>query len=208
MVTTKTTAMDQDLMQTALRAILDPTTVPGPDGYFVTEGQPVCITADKTIKPCGPGEDADGIATESLFWTQVPGAAGQLLARPDDRTRVSWLPFKYGRKVLRVPIGPGGLQAGNRVAYDPTTMAYVAAQPLGATIEATTTVDATDLEGTIPEGETQVTSTGAQPAVTVAGAVTAATTATATLAGTALPTDEVGICWQGGIETAMGLIIV
>lgn len=185
---------------------------PDADGFYYKAGQLVEIVADETIKVATTAGAAIGILDDSITVKTNPNGL-------DGRTRVTVLPFGY-RRVLRMT-AEGNLTAGTRVCQGTTSkLAVKAMAPLAATLTvdatglaAATTVDASALTGSIPTGETQVTSTAAQPTVTISGNVTATTTlsgdvtATATLTGGILPEKEIGIVWKGAANGQVALIL-
>lgn len=183
------------------------------DGFYYAAGQLVEIAADETIKAAATVGAAIGILEDSITVKTNPNGL-------DARTRVTVLPFGY-RRVLRMT-AEGDLTAGTRVCQGTTSkqavkaMAALAAAVTveGSGLTATTTVDATGLAGSIPTGDTPVTSDGAQPTVAIAGAVTATTAivgdvtaATATISGGILPEKEIGIVWKGAANGKVALIL-
>ena len=183
------------------------------DGFYYKAKQLVEIAADETIKVAATEGAAIGILEDSITTKTNPNGL-------DARTRVTVLPFGY-RRVLRMT-AEGDLTAGTRVCQGTTSkqavkaMADLAAAVVveGSGLTATTTVDAAGLSGSVPAGETPVTSDGAQPTVAITGDVTATTTVTgdvtaaaATLSGGILPEKEIGIVWKGAANGKEALIL-
>jgi len=183
------------------------------DGFYYKAKQLVEIVADETIKVAATEGAAIGILEDSITTKTNPNGL-------DARTRVTVLPFGY-RRVLRMT-AEGDLTAGTRVCQGTTSkqavkaMADLAAAVVveGSGLTATTTVDAAGLSGSVPAGETPVTSDGAQPTVAITGDVTATTTVTgdvtaaaATLSGGILPEKEIGIVWKGAANGKEALIL-
>lgn len=183
------------------------------DGFYYKAGQLVEIAADETIKAAATAGAAIGILEDSITVKTNPNGL-------DARTRVTVLPFGY-RRVLRMT-AEGDLTAGTRVCQGIISkqavkaMADLAAAVVveGSGLTATTTVDATGLSGSVPAGETPVTSAAAQPTVAITGDVTATTTVTgdvtaaaATLTGGILPEKEIGIVWKGAANGKEALIL-
>ena len=183
------------------------------DGFYYKAKQLVEIAADETIKVAATEGAAIGILEDSITVKTNPNGL-------DARTRVTVLPFGY-RRVLRMT-AEGDLTAGTRVCQGIISkqavkaMADLAAAVVveGSGLTATTTVDAAGLSGSVPAGETPVTSDGAQPTVAITGDVTATTTVTgdvtaaaATLSGGILPEKEIGIVWKGAANGKVALIL-
>lgn len=183
------------------------------DGYYYRAGQLVEITGDEQVGIATAANKAVGILLDSITTKTNPRGL-------DDRTRVSVHFFGY-RKILRVT-AEGTLTAGQRATQGTVSKQRVkAAAPLAATVAvdgsgltAATTVDASGLSGSVPAGDTPVTSDGAQPAIAIAGDVTATTVvegdvtaATATLAGSILPEVDLGVVWKGATNGNQALLL-
>jgi len=86
------------------------------DGYFYKAGAIVAIEGDATVRKCGTSDKAFGILEDSLSDMTGRGIKVAL----DANSRVSVIPFRFGRAIVRA-LAEGALEAGDEVVASTVT---------------------------------------------------------------------------------------